>query len=122
MTPCYTWSLNFHFSPEGLSVAEKTIEKFLARAVRLYEQEQGGADRLPLAWTLREEVGQVGKRHCSRKCTSRVEHEVWFTQPSHWTQRKLMSPLAIIDPSLALKGLFVGLSAATIMVMKFKTS
>ena len=30
----------FHFSPEGLSVAEKTIEKFLARVVRLYEQEQ----------------------------------------------------------------------------------
>jgi RNA-directed DNA polymerase len=32
--------LGFHFSPEGLSVAEKTIEKFIARAVRLYEQEQ----------------------------------------------------------------------------------
>jgi len=31
----------YHFSPDGLSVAEKTIEKFLARAVRLYEQEQG---------------------------------------------------------------------------------
>ncbi len=32
-----------------LSVAEKTIEKFLARAVRLYEQEQGepfGSPRL----------------------------------------------------------------------------
>jgi hypothetical protein len=33
--------LGYHFSPEGLSVAEKTIEKFLARAVRLYEQKQG---------------------------------------------------------------------------------
>jgi RNA-directed DNA polymerase len=33
--------LGFHFSPEGLSVAEKTTEKFLARAVQLYEQEQG---------------------------------------------------------------------------------
>jgi RNA-directed DNA polymerase len=32
--------LGYHFSPEGLSVAEKTIEKFLARAIRLYEQEQ----------------------------------------------------------------------------------
>jgi hypothetical protein len=31
--------LGYHFSPEGLSVAEKTIETFLARAVRLYEQE-----------------------------------------------------------------------------------
>jgi RNA-directed DNA polymerase len=33
--------LGFHFSPEGLSVAEKTIEKFLARALRLYGQGQG---------------------------------------------------------------------------------
>ena len=33
--------LGYHFSPERLSVAEKTIEKFLARAVRLYEQEPG---------------------------------------------------------------------------------
>jgi len=31
--------LGSQFSPEGLSAAEKTIEKFLARAVRLYEQE-----------------------------------------------------------------------------------
>ena len=41
--------LGYHFSPEGLSMAEKTIEKFLARAVRLYEQEQGepfGSPRL----------------------------------------------------------------------------
>jgi len=30
----------YHFSPEGLSVADTTIEKFLARAVRLYEQER----------------------------------------------------------------------------------
>jgi hypothetical protein len=33
--------LGYHFSPEGLLVAEKTIERFIARAVRLYEQEQG---------------------------------------------------------------------------------
>ena len=31
--------LGYHFNPDGLSVAEKTIEKFLARASRLYEQE-----------------------------------------------------------------------------------
>ncbi len=35
--------LGYHFSPECLSVAEKTIEKFLSRAVRRYEQEPGGA-------------------------------------------------------------------------------
>ena len=40
--------LGYHFSPEGLSVAEKTIEKFLARAVRLYEQEQEESSGSPL--------------------------------------------------------------------------
>lgn len=28
------------FSPEGLGVATKTIERFVARAVQLYKQEQ----------------------------------------------------------------------------------
>jgi hypothetical protein len=40
--------LGYRFSPEGLSVAEKTIEKFLAHAVRLYEQEQGESFGSPL--------------------------------------------------------------------------
>jgi hypothetical protein len=40
--------LGFHFSPEGLSMAEKTIEKFLARTVRLYEQKQGEPFGSPL--------------------------------------------------------------------------
>lgn len=30
--------LGYHFSPAGLSVAEKTIENFLEKASRLYEQ------------------------------------------------------------------------------------
>jgi len=33
--------LGYHFSPAGLSVAQKTVEHFLARAIRLYEQEPG---------------------------------------------------------------------------------
>jgi len=33
--------LGYHFAPEGLSVADKTIETFLARAIRLCEQEPG---------------------------------------------------------------------------------
>ena len=37
-----------HFSPEGLSVAEKTIEKFFSRTVRLYEQEQEEPFGFPL--------------------------------------------------------------------------
>ena len=33
--------LGYHFGPEGLILAAKTIERFVARAVRLYEQEPG---------------------------------------------------------------------------------
>jgi hypothetical protein len=33
--------LGYHFSPEGLTLAAKTIEQFVARAFRLYEQEPG---------------------------------------------------------------------------------
>jgi len=31
--------LGYHFSPDGISVARKTVENFVARATRLYEQE-----------------------------------------------------------------------------------
>ena len=33
--------LGYHFGPDGLSVAAKTIENFIARAIRLYEQGPG---------------------------------------------------------------------------------
>ncbi len=33
--------LGYHFGPEGFTVAAKTIEQFVARAIRLYEQEPG---------------------------------------------------------------------------------
>ncbi len=36
--------LGYHFGPEGFTVAAKTIEQFVARAIRLYEQEPGEAD------------------------------------------------------------------------------
>jgi hypothetical protein len=32
--------LGYHFSPEGLSVAKKTIENFIEKASRLYEQKR----------------------------------------------------------------------------------
>jgi hypothetical protein len=35
--------LGYHLSPKGFSVARKTAENFLARALRLYEQEPGEA-------------------------------------------------------------------------------
>ncbi len=42
-------SLGYHFGQEGLGVARKTLEKFVERAIRLYEQEPGepcGSSRL----------------------------------------------------------------------------
>ena len=33
--------LGYHFGPEGLTLAAKTIEQFVERALRLYEQEPG---------------------------------------------------------------------------------
>ncbi len=35
--------LDYHFGPDGLSVAKKNVENFVARAIRLYEQEPGEA-------------------------------------------------------------------------------
>ncbi len=35
--------LGYHFGPEGITVAKKTIENFVARGIRLYEQEPGEA-------------------------------------------------------------------------------
>ncbi len=35
--------LGYHFGPEGLTMAARTIEKFVERAIRLYEQEPGAA-------------------------------------------------------------------------------
>ncbi len=35
--------LGYHFGPDGLSVAKKTVQNFVARAIRLYEQDPGEA-------------------------------------------------------------------------------
>ena len=39
--------LGYHVCPEGLSVAEPTLQRFIERATRLYEQEQGKPDGFP---------------------------------------------------------------------------
>jgi hypothetical protein len=39
--------LGYHFGPEGLTLAAKTIGQFVARALRLYEQEPGVASSHP---------------------------------------------------------------------------
>ena len=41
--------MGYHFSPEGLAIAEKTLDNFVERAIRLYEQGPGepfGSTRL----------------------------------------------------------------------------
>ncbi len=40
--------LGYHFRPGQLTVAKKTIEQFVARAIRLYEQEPVGTYNAPL--------------------------------------------------------------------------
>ena len=39
--------LGYHFGPEGLTVPANTFEPFVARAIRLYEQEPGGLSPPP---------------------------------------------------------------------------
>jgi hypothetical protein len=60
--------LSFQFSPEGLSVAEETIEKFLVLAVRVYEKEQEEPSGSPMfglymRWWKRW-VRTIGVDHC----------------------------------------------------------
>ena len=54
--------LGYHFSRTGLTVAEATIERFVERATRLYEQDRkepsgpsrlGGSDDLPIGIAIR---------------------------------------------------------------------
>jgi len=40
--------LGYHFSPEGLSVAQPTLDGFIEKATRLYEQEAGKPGGFPL--------------------------------------------------------------------------
>ncbi len=40
--------LGYHFSPDGLSLAEKTIENFISHTVRLYEQKREEPSGSPL--------------------------------------------------------------------------
>ena len=40
--------LGYHFSREGLCVAEATLKRFIEKATRLYEQEEGKQEGFPL--------------------------------------------------------------------------
>ncbi len=52
----------YHFGPDGLSVTKKTIENFVARAIRFYEQEPWAASNRPLpAWIVRAAVGWMDR-------------------------------------------------------------
>ena len=51
--------LGYHFHPDEFSLAKKPVENFLARAIRLYEQELEGAFRLHPAWSVCAAMGRV---------------------------------------------------------------
>lgn len=82
--------LGYRFSPEGLTVAQRTVERFVARATRLYEQERERPDgpsalgdyvrrwerwvqagRLPGVWRTAEAPGGA--------CVSTSPSERWHT-------------------------------------------
>ncbi len=79
--------LGYHFGPEGLTMAAKTIEQFVERALRLYEQEPGAASnhsrfgtyvRRWVGWA--EEGLQEGtnsRPSQSTKATSR-DDDIWW--------------------------------------------
>jgi hypothetical protein len=81
--------LGYHFSPDGLSVSKKTIEKFLARAVRLYEQEQEepfGSPRLGLymlRWVRWANAGLNNQSDCIMVLWRFVVVDIDTSQASH---------------------------------------
>ncbi len=64
--------LGYHFGPDGLTMAARTIEQFVERALRLYEQEPGelgGSSRLGLyvrRWARWAEAGLQEGTNVSR--------------------------------------------------------
>ena len=69
---CQKATFGFHFSRDGLTVAKATIEKFVARATRLYEQdrkEPSGPSRLGMyvrRWIGWADVGHGGRPRPAR--------------------------------------------------------
>ena len=53
--------LGYHLLPQQLRMAGKTMQKFVKRAVRLYEQESGEADASSRLGKVREAMGAVGE-------------------------------------------------------------
>ncbi|MEO8326954.1 MAG: hypothetical protein ABI618_13955 [Nitrospirota bacterium] len=54
--------LGYRFSPEGLTVARKTVEQFVTRAHRLYEQERGRRHAAARPCVARPTMEHVGAR------------------------------------------------------------
>ncbi len=52
--------LGYHFSPAGLSVAQQTVDNFVRRAIRLYEQEPGEPLDCSRHWSVRQTLGSMG--------------------------------------------------------------
>jgi len=66
--------LGYNISPEGLSLAKKTVENFISRAIRLYEQELGEPfNSTRLGAYVQRWVRCVVSMVCERVCVVR-----WF--------------------------------------------
>jgi hypothetical protein len=78
--------LGYHFSPAGLSVAVKSVEQFVARAIRLYEQEPREAlasARLGLyvrRWLEWAGAGRGERRQPKHPSTLSPRTQVWRQQ------------------------------------------
>ncbi len=69
--------LGYHFRPGQLSAAKQTIERFVARAIRLYEQEPGEA----FAASRFEDYVRRWVRSAGRGCNIGTEARMRQTAP-----------------------------------------
>jgi len=74
--------LGYHFSPDGLSLAKKTVENFIARAARLYEQE-------PREGFASSRLGLYVTRWCrwvhsGIRCREEESHSLWLVTVKGW--------------------------------------
>ncbi len=68
--------LGYHFGTDGFTVAAKTIEHFVARAIRLYEQEPGEADASARLGSC-VPIQTKKPSSCSSKVGGEVEDEIF---------------------------------------------
>ena len=110
--------LGYHFSPEGLTVAQQTVERFLDRARRLYKHEPRGPAALERlgAYVRRwwrwvragiQPESALGTRHLASAPSAPVTSTGWFTaEPrpgalgvTRWSPPSLPAPRVWVGPA-----------------------